>query len=83
MHAHNDFGMATANAFAAQMGGANYLSTTILGLGERAGNTSFEEIVKVLHYKGVKINANKQILQELTHYVAVAAKRECLLKNNS
>ena len=80
MHAHNDFGMATANALAAQLGGAKYLSTTILGLGERAGNTSFEEIVKVLHYKGLKINANKQTLQELTHYVALAAKRECLLK---
>ncbi|GAB6178736.1 hypothetical protein JCM14036_00550 [Desulfotomaculum defluvii] len=74
MHAHNDFGMATANALAAQLAGAKYLSTTILGLGERAGNTSYEEILKVLQKaKGFKINANKKKLQELIRYVTLAA----------
>ncbi|AEF94010.1 Homocitrate synthase [Desulfotomaculum nigrificans CO-1-SRB] len=87
MHAHNDFGMATANALAAQLAGAKYLSTTILGLGERAGNTSYAEIVKVLQQvKGLKINVNEQILRELIQYVAAATNRylspDILEKNN-
>ena len=38
MHTHNDFGMATANAIAGVIGGANYIGCTVNGLGERAGN---------------------------------------------
>lgn len=49
-HGHNDFGMATANALSAFKGGAKYLSCTINGLGERAGNTALEEIVMALKY---------------------------------
>lgn len=49
-HGHNDFGMATANALAAFKGGANYISCSINGLGERAGNTPLEEIVMALLY---------------------------------
>lgn len=82
MHAHNDFGMATANALAARLAGAKYLSTTILGLGERAGNTSYEEIVRVLQkVKGFKINPSNHILQELTQYVAFAAGYNQRLEN--
>lgn len=74
MHAHNDFGMATANALAAQLAGAQYLSTTILGLGERAGNTSFEEVIRVLEQVGgYKLNVNQLVLEELTRYVLMAA----------
>ncbi|MBF0391031.1 MAG: hypothetical protein HQK71_13105 [Desulfamplus sp.] len=43
-HAHNDLGMATANAFCAAEAGADALSVTVNGLGERAGNAPLEEV---------------------------------------
>lgn len=43
-HAHNDFGMATANALAAIKGGFKAVSVTVGGLGERAGNAPLEEV---------------------------------------
>ena len=48
VHCHNDLGMATANALAGVKGGARQVECTINGLGERAGNTSLEEIVMAL-----------------------------------
>jgi len=45
LHAHNDLGMAVANTILGAKAGANYLDTTILGLGERAGNCDFLELV--------------------------------------
>jgi len=48
IHAHNDLGMATANTLAAFMAGANCLSTTVNGLGERAGNAPMEEVAMAL-----------------------------------
>jgi homocitrate synthase NifV len=45
MHAHDDFGLATANSLAASVSGATHINTTINGLGERAGNAALEEIV--------------------------------------
>ncbi|MDR1809107.1 MAG: homocitrate synthase [Prevotella sp.] len=47
-HAHNDLGMATANAISAWQAGATDLSITVNGLGERAGNASLEEIIMTL-----------------------------------
>ena len=44
-HCHNDFGLAVANTLSAIKGGATEIHTTINGIGERAGNTSFEECV--------------------------------------
>lgn len=44
-HCHNDFGLAVANTLSALKGGATEIHTTINGIGERAGNTSFEECV--------------------------------------
>ena len=44
-HCHNDFGLAVANTLSAIKGGASEIHTTINGIGERAGNTSFEESV--------------------------------------
>lgn len=49
-HGHNDLGMGTANALGAYQGGAKYISCSINGLGERAGNTALEEIVVALEY---------------------------------
>lgn len=47
-HAHNDLGMATANTVVAWECGAKCLSTTVNGLGERAGNASFAEVAAAL-----------------------------------
>jgi 2-isopropylmalate synthase len=44
-HCHNDLGMAVANSLAAVRGGARQVECTINGIGERAGNTSLEEVV--------------------------------------
>ncbi len=49
-HGHNDFGMATANSLAAYRAGARYISSTVNGIGERAGNASLEEVVMSLKY---------------------------------
>jgi len=45
IHCHNDLGLATANSFAAVLNGATQIECTISGIGERAGNTSLEEVV--------------------------------------
>jgi 2-isopropylmalate synthase len=47
-HCHDDLGMATANALAAIMNGADQVEGTINGIGERAGNTSLEEVAMAL-----------------------------------
>ncbi len=47
-HCHNDLGLATANSIAGVISGARQIECTINGLGERAGNTSLEEVVMVL-----------------------------------
>ena len=47
-HCHNDLGLATANSIAGVINGARQVECTINGLGERAGNTSLEEVVMVL-----------------------------------
>lgn len=44
IHCHNDFGLATANTLAALSAGARWASTTVAGLGERAGNAPMEEV---------------------------------------
>ncbi|HDR2751522.1 TPA: homocitrate synthase [Enterobacter asburiae] len=44
MHAHNDLGLATANTLAAVRAGATSVNTTVLGLGERAGNAALETV---------------------------------------
>ena len=54
MHAHDDFGLATANTLAAVAGGATHINTTVNGLGERAGNAPLEECVLALkHLHGI------------------------------
>jgi len=60
-HCHNDLGLATANAIAGVIAGARQIECTINGLGERAGNTSLEEVVMIIKqhkslglYTGIK-----------------------------
>ena len=66
IHCHNDLGLATANTIAAISAGARQAEVTINGIGERAGNTSLEEMVMALHtrpnYIPISTNINtKQI----------------------
>ncbi|MBN2034458.1 MAG: 2-isopropylmalate synthase [Deltaproteobacteria bacterium] len=49
VHCHNDLGLATANSLAGLKGGARQVEVTINGIGERAGNTSLEEVVMGLY----------------------------------
>jgi 2-isopropylmalate synthase len=49
VHCHNDLGLATANSLAGLKAGARQVEVTINGIGERAGNTSLEEIVMALY----------------------------------
>ncbi|MBC8390508.1 MAG: homocitrate synthase [Actinobacteria bacterium] len=76
MHTHNDFGMAIANAIAGIKAGAAYVNTTVNGLGERAGNASFEELVMALKYiEEIDMGFNTKLFRELSEYVANASAR--------
>ena len=58
-HCHNDLGMATANTLNGIMAGARQVEVTINGIGERAGNTSLEEIAMILKcHKSLNIETN-------------------------
>jgi len=58
-HCHNDLGMATANTMAGVINGARQVEVTMNGIGERAGNTSLEEVVMILKSrKHLKLNTN-------------------------
>lgn len=48
VHCHNDLGMATANTISAVQNGARQIEVTVNGIGERAGNTSLEEVAMIL-----------------------------------
>ena len=60
-HCHNDLGMATANTIAGIMNGARQVEVTINGIGERAGNTSLEEVVMILKSRRREIGIDTQI----------------------
>ena len=76
MHTHNDFGMATANALAGVKAGANWINTTVNGLGERAGNAALEEIIMAMKYLGhIELGFKTEMFRELSEYVARASAR--------
>lgn len=71
-HCHNDLGLATANAIAAVMNGARQVECTINGIGERAGNTSLEEVVMVIKKHPrleVSSNINTRLLNPISRLV--------------
>ena len=57
-HCHNDLGMATANTISGIQNGARQVEVTINGIGERAGNTSLEEIAMILHTHKIGLHSN-------------------------
>jgi methanogen homocitrate synthase len=70
LHCHNDFGMALTNSIAGLLAGASAVSTTVNGIGERAGNTSLEEMVMtLLLIYGVDLDFNIEVFYELSQMV--------------
>lgn len=70
LHCHNDFGMALSNSIAGLLAGANAVSTTVNGIGERAGNCSLEELImslKIIY--GVDLNFDISKFYELSKLV--------------
>ncbi|WP_073406274.1 2-isopropylmalate synthase [Mucilaginibacter sp. OK098] len=71
VHCHNDLGLATANSIAGLQNGARQIEGTINGIGERAGNTSIEEVVMILktHQLGLHTNINARNFYEISQLV--------------
>ena len=72
-HCHNDLGLATANSIAGAQNGARQIECTINGIGERAGNTSLEEVVMIMRqhpYLNLHTNINTRMLFPLSQLVS-------------
>ena len=72
-HCHNDLGLATANSIAGIRNGARQIECTINGIGERAGNTSMEEVVMILKqhpYLNFHTDINTRMLTEMSNLVS-------------
>ena len=73
VHCHNDLGLATANSIAGLQNGARQFEATINGIGERAGNTSLEEVVMVLKahpYLNLYTDINSEMIVPLSKKVS-------------
>ncbi|MBI3176724.1 MAG: 2-isopropylmalate synthase, partial [Chloroflexi bacterium] len=70
VHCHDDLGLATANTLAGIAAGARQAEVTINGIGERAGNTSLEEVVMALHTRRPVFNLSTGI--DTTHIMRVS-----------
>jgi len=72
-HCHNDLGLATANSIAGIINGARQIECTINGIGERAGNTSLEEVVMIMRqHPTLKLdtNINSKLLYDTSRLVS-------------
>ncbi|GAA4279199.1 hypothetical protein GCM10022259_39240 [Aquimarina mytili] len=72
-HCHNDLGLATANSIAGAINGARQIECTINGIGERAGNTSLEEVVMIMKqhpYLNLNTDINSKLLYETSLMVS-------------
>ena len=72
-HCHNDLGLATANSIAGAINGARQIECTINGIGERAGNTSLEEVVMIMKqhpYLSLNTDINTKLLYESSQMVS-------------
>jgi 2-isopropylmalate synthase len=74
VHCHNDLGLATANALAGVKEGARQIECTVNGIGERAGNTSMEEVVMALRQRadvfGVETTLNTKEIMRTSRMVS-------------
>ena len=72
-HCHNDLGLATANSIAGVANGARQIECTINGIGERAGNTSLEEVAMIMRqhpHLNLDTNINSQLLWDTSTMVS-------------
>ena len=72
-HCHNDLGLATANSIEGVINGARQIECTINGIGERAGNTSLEEVVMIMRqhpYLNIDTNINSELLYSTSQMVS-------------
>lgn len=72
-HCHNDLGLATANSIEGVINGARQIECTINGIGERAGNTSLEEVVMIMRqhpYLNIDTNINSKLLYSTSQMVS-------------
>lgn len=77
IHAHNDLGLAAANTLAAVRAGASFVDTTVLGLGERAGNAALEEVVMaLLKIYGILVGIDLKGLPKIARLVSKSADRD-------
>ncbi|MCL6119762.1 MAG: homoaconitate hydratase [Deltaproteobacteria bacterium] len=77
IHTHNDFGMASANSIAALKAGADSVSGSISGIGERAGNCALEEVIAYLNFiENRKIKFNFIKAKKLAKIIAKITKRK-------
>lgn len=75
VHCHNDLGLATANSIAGVQAGARQVECTINGIGERAGNTSLEEVAMIMqvhkeHFGNLSTNINSKLFTSLSRKVS-------------
>ena len=75
VHCHNDMGLATANSIAGVKAGARQVECTINGIGERAGNTSLEEVAMILQvhknsFDGLTTNINSKLFTSISRKVS-------------
>lgn len=74
-HCHNDLGLATANSIAGAVNGARQIECTINGIGERAGNTSLEEVVMIMRQHpdlNLTTDINTKLLYDTSQMVSEA-----------
>ncbi|WP_341660115.1 2-isopropylmalate synthase [Blattabacterium cuenoti] len=72
-HCHNDLGLATANSLSGILNGAEQVECTINGIGERAGNTSLEEIVMIIKqnsHLNLFTHINTKLISSMSHLVS-------------
>lgn len=75
VHCHNDLGLATANSIAGVQAGARQVECTINGIGERAGNTSLEEVAMIMqvhkqHFGNLSTNINSKLFTSISRQVS-------------
>ena len=79
-HGHNDYGMATANALMAYKAGADVISCSMNGLGERAGNAALEEIaLSLINLENAPVQLQLEDFMSLSEMVVQYSKREVSL----
>jgi len=75
VHCHDDLGLAAANTLAAAEGGADWVDTSVNGVGGRTGNTPFEPVAVGLHVYGMNATLHTEVIARLSNAVSVATNR--------